>query len=159
MRTTLFLTLFLFFSSMPLFSQHKRKAETGDATYYARKFHNRKTASGEIYNRNEMVCAHKKYPFGTLLRVKNKANDKEVIVRVVDRGPHIKKRIIDLSFAAAQAIDMIRQGVALVEISEYVKLEPILKEIKSLKVPLLETIEPPVHKSIEVEGISMALVN
>lgn len=140
MRTILFVFLFLFFSSAFMFSQNKKKPEIGAATYYARKFHNRRTASGEIYNREELVCAHKKYPFGTLLRVKNTDNNKEVIVKVIDRGPHIKSRVIDLSFAAASAIDMVRKGVVNVEITEYIKAEPLLKKIESIGVLTLQNL-------------------
>ncbi len=141
MRTTLFLLLFLFFQlSSVLFAQEKTKTktETGAATYYARRFHNRPTASGITYSRDEFVCAHKKYPFGTLLKVRNKKNDKTVIVKVIDRGPHTKNRVIDLSFAAASAIDMIRQGVVTVEITEYLKQEPYFKIIKGLQIDTLQ---------------------
>jgi rare lipoprotein A len=91
----------------------------GNATYYGKKFNNRKTASGEIYRQDSMVCAHRTYPFGTLLHVKNMKNNKEVVVRVIDRGPFRKKCIIDLSLAAAKELDMTRHGVVPVEVSEY----------------------------------------
>lgn len=93
--------------------------QTGLATFYGKKFNNRKTASGEIYRRDSMVCAHRTYPFGTLLRVKCVTNNKEVTVRVIDRGPFRKKRIIDLSYAAAKELDIIRHGVAQVEVYEH----------------------------------------
>jgi len=93
---------------------------TGLATYYGRKFNNRKTASGEMYRKDSLVCAHKTYPFGTLLKVKSLKNDKEVIVRVIDRGPFRKKCIIDLSYAAAKELDMVRHGIMSVEVSEYI---------------------------------------
>jgi len=96
-----------------------RAQQTGFATFYGTKFNNRKTASGEIYRKDSMVCAHRTYPFGTLLKVKNPANNKEVIVRVIDRGPFTRKRIIDLSHAAAKELDMVRQGVIHVEVSEH----------------------------------------
>lgn len=91
----------------------------GLATYYGRKFNNKKTASGEMYRKDSMVCAHKTYPFGTLLKVKSQKNDKEVIVRVIDRGPFRKKCIIDLSYAAAKELDMVHHGILSVEVSEY----------------------------------------
>ena len=92
---------------------------TGLATFYGKKFNNRKTASGIIYNKDSMVCAHRTYPFGTILRVKNIHNNKEVIVKVIDRGPFAKKRIIDLSHAAAKELDMVNKGVISVQISEH----------------------------------------
>lgn len=90
--------------------------EYGMASYYGKDFHGRKTASGEPFNMHDFTCAHKKYPFGTKLRVTNQENKKTVIVRVNDRGPFIKGRIIDLSYAAAKKIDMIRSGVVKVKI-------------------------------------------
>lgn len=87
----------------------------GVASYYHDKYHGRKTASGVIYNRDSLTCAHKTLPFGTKLLVKNLANNKEITVTVTDRGPFIKNREIDLSYAAADSIDMIQQGIQKVE--------------------------------------------
>ncbi|MBN2035643.1 MAG: septal ring lytic transglycosylase RlpA family protein [Chitinispirillaceae bacterium] len=94
----------------PLFRQ------TGTASYYARKFHGRRTASGERHDMKDFTAAHRKLPFGTRLKVTNLANGKSVIVRVNDRGPHTKKRIIDLSYAAARNIGLLKQGIAKVVI-------------------------------------------
>jgi rare lipoprotein A len=88
----------------------------GLASYYAQKYHGRKTASGEKYNMNEMTAAHREYPFGTRVRVKNLQNGSSVVVRINDRGPFIRKRVIDLSLAAARKLDMIRAGVVKVEV-------------------------------------------
>ena len=93
--------------------------QTGKATFYGTKFNNRKTASGEIYKKDSMVCAHKAYSFGTMLMVKNLHNDREVVVRVIDRGPFRKNYIIDLSYAAAKKLDILSRGVANVMVSEY----------------------------------------
>ena len=87
----------------------------GVASYYHDKYHGRKTTSGVIYNRDSLTCAHKTLPFGTKLLVKNLANNKEITVIVTDRGPFTKNREIDLSYAAADSIDMIQQGVQKVE--------------------------------------------
>jgi rare lipoprotein A len=73
-------------------------------------------ASGERYDKNGYFCAHKKLPFGTKIRVVNKKNGKEVIVLVKDRGPFAKGRVIDLSNKAAEDLDMLRAGVAPVEL-------------------------------------------
>ena len=67
------------------------------ASYYADKFHGRRTASGAIFDMNKYTAAHKKFPFGTKLRVTNEANGKSVIVEVIDRGPFVRSREIDLS--------------------------------------------------------------
>lgn len=99
--------------------------QTGLATFYGTKFNNRKTASGEIYRKDSMVCAHRTYPFGTMLKVKNVANNKEVVVRVIDRGPFAKRRIIDLSHAAAKELDMVYRGVIQVEVSELLTINKL----------------------------------
>jgi len=90
--------------------------EYGQASYYSDEFQGRKTASGETYNKWDFTCAHKKLPFGTKLKVTNLKNGRSVAVRVNDRGPWIKGRIIDLSYAAAKKLDMIKDGVVKVKI-------------------------------------------
>ena len=86
------------------------------ASYYGSEFHGRRTASGTIYRKNEFTAAHRTLPFGTLVRVTNLDNGRTVVVRVTDRGPHRRGRIIDLSRRAAREIDMIRTGTARVRI-------------------------------------------
>lgn len=92
----------------------------GEASYYAAKFHKRRTASGEILDLNDLVAAHRTYPFGTRVRVTNLANDRSVVVRIIDRGPFARgrsgDRIIDLSRRAAEELDFIRQGVTKVRV-------------------------------------------
>ncbi len=88
----------------------------GEASYYADKFHGRKTANGEIFDMYKLTAAHKSLPFDTILEVTNQNNGKSVVVRVNDRGPYKKGRILDLSYAAAKSIDMISTGVARVQI-------------------------------------------
>ena len=90
--------------------------ETGLASYYADKLNGHATASGEPYSGNKNTAAHKKLPFGTLVKVTNLANNKSVIVRINDRGPFVAGRIIDLSRSAAAAIGMIGAGVVKVTI-------------------------------------------
>ena len=91
--------------------------QKGKATFYARRLDGAKTASGERLYNDSLVCAHKTHPFGTRLKVRNPANGKEVIVRVIDRGPYVKGRIIDLSIRAAKELGIYMQGVAMVEVS------------------------------------------
>lgn len=90
--------------------------EKGKASYYANRHHNRKTASGILYHKDSLYCAHKKHPFGTLLRVKNMKNEKEVVVKVIDRGPFVRGRIVDVSRAAADSLGFVRAGTAKVEV-------------------------------------------
>ena len=89
--------------------------EAGVASWYGPRFQGKRTANGERFNTNELTAAHKTLPFGTRVRVKSMVNGKEVVVRINDRGPFIKGRIIDLSHAAAKAIGLI--GVKRVEIA------------------------------------------
>lgn len=77
----------------------------GTASYYAHKFHNRLTANGERFNMNELSAAHKKLPFGMILKVTNLDNNQTTLVRINDRGPYVGARIIDLSMQAAKEID------------------------------------------------------
>ena len=89
---------------------------TGLASYYGKKFHGRKTASGERYNMHAMTAAHRRYAFGTRVTVTHVKNGRTVKVRINDRGPFIKGRIIDLSYAAAKKLGMLSEGVARVKI-------------------------------------------
>ena len=88
----------------------------GMASYYGTRHHGRKTASGERFNQHAMTAAHRTLPFGTRVRVTNLNNQKSVIVRINDRGPYAKGRIIDLSAEAARELNMIRAGVAPVRV-------------------------------------------
>jgi hypothetical protein len=93
----------------------------GYASYYADEFHGRLTASGEVFDMNELTAAHRTLPFGTICRVTNLKNEKSVVVRINDRGPFVENRILDLSRAAAKAIGAISSGVV------QIKLEIISK--------------------------------
>ncbi len=88
------------------------------ASYYHSKFEGRRTSSGSIYRADSLTCAHKTLPFGTRLKVENPTNNSFVIVKVTDRGPFIRGREIDLSFAAAERIGIIHEGVAKVEVTK-----------------------------------------
>ena len=90
--------------------------ETGQASWYGGKFQGRQTANGEIFDTYKLTAAHKTLPFGTIVRVTNLHNKKSVEVRINDRGPFIEGRIIDLSRAAADAIEMTARGVAIVKL-------------------------------------------
>jgi len=90
--------------------------ETGVASWYGHPYHGRPAANGEIYDMETMVAAHRTLPFDTWVRVLNLTNQKSVEVRIIDRGPFVRERIIDLSHAAARAIDMIGPGTARVRL-------------------------------------------
>ena len=91
----------------------------GNASWYGIQFHGRLAADGSRYNMYELTAAHRTLPFGTRLLVTNLRNGRRVKVKITDRGPFIEGRIIDLSFAAAQELDMLKDGVV------PVRLEPI----------------------------------
>ena len=86
--------------------------QKGVASWYGREFHGKPTASGEKFNMNELTAAHKTLPFGTIVEVKNLENGKTVRLKINDRGPYRGNRIIDLSYAGAQEIDMVKAGEA-----------------------------------------------
>ncbi|TCD48301.1 septal ring lytic transglycosylase RlpA family protein [Chlorobium sp. N1] len=90
--------------------------DEGRASYYALRFSGRRTASGEKHDRDSLTAAHRTLPFGTSVRVTNLSNGREVVVRINDRGPFRKGRIIDVSPAAARKIGIIRSGTARVRI-------------------------------------------
>ena len=97
-------------------SDSKKHLLRGIASYYGPGFHGKKTASGERFNMNDLTAAHKTLPFNTKVEVTNLENNKSVIVRINDRGPLKKNRIIDLSFKAAKKIGMIKSGKVKVKI-------------------------------------------
>ncbi len=94
----------------PLFTQ------TGKASWYGAPFHNRKAANGETYDMHALTAAHLTLPLNTVVRVTNMQSGQSVVVRITDRGPFVEDRIIDLSAAAAKAIDVWRRGVAVVKV-------------------------------------------
>ncbi len=91
--------------------------ERGVASWYGKKFHGNLTSNRETYNMYAMTAAHKTLPLPTYVRVRNLRNNKSVVVRVNDRGPFVHNRIIDLSYAAALKLDMVRDGTSLVEVT------------------------------------------
>jgi rare lipoprotein A len=93
------------------------QTENGMASWYGHPYHGRQAADGEIYDMETLVAAHRTLPFQTWVRVRNVANNKTVDVRIIDRGPFVNNRIIDLSHAAAQQIELIGPGVAQVEVT------------------------------------------
>jgi rare lipoprotein A len=94
----------------PLYTQ------VGKASWYGAPFHNRKAANGEIYDMHALTAAHLTLPLNTVVRVTNLQSGQSAVVRITDRGPFVEDRIIDLSFAAAKAIDIWRRGVAMVRV-------------------------------------------
>lgn len=139
-----FLFLLFFVGTLVSMNAEVRQVK---ASYYADKFHGRKTANGTTYHRDSLTCAHKTLPFGTVLRVTNPKNDKTVYVTVTDRGPFIKGRSVDLSYAAAKAIGTINAGVSNVVVKDLgvgydLKTEERVRyeNLSFIKLPNLSTI-------------------
>jgi rare lipoprotein A len=110
------LLFFIFsFSTCPIGAQSQK----GKASFYSKRSTGAQTASGERLHHDSLTCAHRSYPFGTLLKVTNPANGNEVIVRVTDRGPFVRGRIIDLSWRAANELGIISTGIAMVHVELY----------------------------------------
>lgn len=97
-------------------SQPNGYSETGKASWYGKKFHGRPTSNQETFDMYKLTAAHKTLPLPSYVEVTNKKNNKKVVVRVNDRGPFVGTRIIDLSYAAAKALDFVHDGVADVHI-------------------------------------------
>lgn len=95
----------------------KGEREKGDASWYGHPYHGRRTASGEVYDMHGLTAAHRNLPFGTVVRVERRDTGADVTVRINDRGPFVRGRIIDLSYAAAQKIGLDVDGVAPVVIT------------------------------------------
>lgn len=112
--------VFLLFTLLTFATAQPVSAQThGKASYYSKNLHGRRTSDGSRYHKDSLTCAHRTLPFGTLLKVTNKQNGKEVVVKVTDRGPYGHGRVVDLSTAAAKELGMLASGIA------QVKIEPI----------------------------------
>ncbi len=147
--------LSVLFSSFKSFAQNF--SQVGEATYYAQYLSGRRTANGDRYHQDSLTCAHRTLPFGTLLKVRNLSNDKEVVVEVTDRGPFSgKDRIVDLSYRAASMLGILGSGTAQVEIKvcddNYYLSRPLGDPSKflNLETALNQTNYPALNKSKDV---------
>ena len=137
MVTKSFITAILaIFSLVPCYGQ---KHQHGKASYYSKRATGARSASGQRIHHDSLTCAHRFYPFGTHLKVTNLSNGKSTIVKVIDRGPFGRGRIIDLSWKAAKEIGMIAQGVASVKV-EMVE-NPIPYKPEDTKLPKVDYLE------------------
>jgi rare lipoprotein A len=115
-RLIIFGMLPILLLALPDLSHAKLSTQIGLASWYGARHHGRLTANGEIFSRFKLTAAHRTLPLGTIVQVTNLRNGKDVIVKINDRGPYIYPRILDLSEAAAERLDMIQIGVQLVRI-------------------------------------------
>jgi len=114
---SVFFFLLIFIANQQLFAQYNiGYIERGNAAYYADKLHGRPTASGEIYDKNAYTTAHKTIPFGTIVKITNLENGKSINLKVNDRGPFHPDKMVDVSRVAAEYLDIIKQGVAPVQL-------------------------------------------
>lgn len=113
-----------FFSCAQITYPPAEVVQTGVASWYGPQFHGKTTSNKEIYDMYDLTAAHKSLPFGTYVEVTNLNNGKSVTVRINDRGPFVKGRIIDLSYAAAKAVDMIGTGTAPVKLEVLTEISP-----------------------------------
>lgn len=118
--------------------------ERGVASWYGKKFHGRLTSNREPYDMYAMTAAHKTLPLPTYVQVRNLRNNRTIIVRVNDRGPFVHNRVIDLSYAAALKLDMVRDGTSLVEVSAITFDDPP----GDRPVRVVEPAEPPAPASV-----------
>ena len=132
----IFKILFLFITILmcyPTFSQTARK---GKATYYANRFHGRRTSSGDVYHRDSFTCAHRSLPFGTILKVRDTKTGKEVFVKVNDRLG--SSAMVDLSLAAAKELGIVNKGYAHVEITPYHDGNKVPYKAKDFDIPQIQ---------------------
>jgi rare lipoprotein A len=118
--------------------------QVGKASYYSKRATGRMTASGDRLHHDSLTCAHRSYPFGTLLQVTNPSNGRMIVVRVNDRGPFVRGRIVDLSWAAAKVLGILSTGVANV----------IIEPLEHFHIPMRrdhDNILPRVYEAIETE--------
>lgn len=130
-------------SSSFLYAQGLQK---GKASFYAKRATGSRTASGERLHHDSLTCAHRTHPFGTYLKVTNPQNDQWVVVRVNDRGPFVRGRIVDLSWGAAQALGIISQGIATVEV----------QPADDITIPLRAPTEKIVFPKVQIDSIELA---
>lgn len=129
--------------------------QTGVASYYSKQATGARTASGDRLHHDSLTCAHRTYPFGKYLKVTNPANGRTVIVRVNDRGPFVRGRIIDLSWGAARELGILSQGLASVTV------EPT-EPVRYVLLPSLETLQdkvemPKLYEALETEELPLRI--
>lgn len=127
--------------SLAAFSQ----VQMGLASFYSKRATGSRTANGERLHHDSMTCAHRTFPFGTRLRVTNMSNNQQVVVRVNDRGPYVQGRIIDLSWGAANKINMIGRGITKVSV----------ESADGIVIPLLPPVETITFPKLEIDSIEL----
>lgn len=114
------------------------QTQTGKASFYSKRATGSRTSSGERLHHDSLTCAHRTYPFGTLLKVTNLSNNKSVVVKVTDRGPFARGRIIDLSWRAAKELDILAKGVCTVRVERYNGSEIPYRPAEGINLPEID---------------------
>ena len=133
LKVTVLLGLIMIFGCTRLAAQTQK----GKASYYSKRATGARTSSGERLHHDSLTCAHKTYPFGTMLKVTNPNNGKEIVVRVTDRGPYRRGRIIDLSWGAAKQLGILNHGVAMVKV-EVVNKNRVPFKLEPMELPEID---------------------
>ena len=107
--------------------RESRGVQQGIASWYGADFHGKQTSSGEVYDMHQLTCAHNTLPLGTMVMVTNLENGRSVELKVNDRGPFVKERIIDVSYAAARMLDMTDKGTAMVKVEVF---GPVIEQVQ-----------------------------
>jgi rare lipoprotein A len=165
----IYFTLIVLFVTVFVIPNHAQEAESfrqeGIASWYGKEFDGRPTASGEIFDSAQLTAAHPSLPFGTMLVVTNQHNNKKVTVRVNDRGPFVSARIVDVSRAAAEQLDMIITGTApvLIESTDRIVISNSAVETPSVNKPVITEVNTnstiaPVSAEIPVTSVSQPVV-
>ena len=149
---------FSFLTSHFSLSMAVGQTQKGIASYYGKRATGRKTSSGERLHHDSLTCAHRTFPFGTLLKVTNPANNRVVVVKVNDRGPFGRGRIIDLSWGAAKELGILSQGIASVVVERINDSHGPFPDTTRVSLPELELVFPktdtllrPVWQSLDLQ--------
>ncbi|MFC5409412.1 septal ring lytic transglycosylase RlpA family protein [Larkinella bovis] len=139
---SLIVTIMLFFGGMKSTEAQSGLIQKGKASFYSKRFHGKKTTSGERYQNDKLTAAHSTLPMNTLVEVTNLANNQSVVVRINDRGPHGKGRIIDLAYSAAKTLGMVKSGIANVAIRVVGVNRKLVDPATAALFPLNNSLEP-----------------
>lgn len=143
------LLLFLFFQFSPLCAQK----QTGLASFYSKSVTGAKTANGDRLHHDSLTCAHRSYPFGTRLKVTLLSNpERSVVVRVNDRGPFVKGRVIDLSWGAARVLGILSQGLAKVSVEPFIPVKYVVLPIDTVHTDFEM---PKLYEALETEVLPL----
>jgi rare lipoprotein A len=139
----LFVLFVTVFAPFQLFAQSDVFKQEGIASWYGREYDGRPTASGEIFDSSQFTAAHPSLPFGTMLVITNQHNNKKVNVRVNDRGPFVAARVIDVSRAAAEQLDMIATGTAPVTVESLDRIVISAPAVPVQQTPVMPVVQQP----------------